>query len=286
MENNLRYFINQDGDANKFWQIEVDGKTFTATFGKIGTNGRETVKKFASEEECKKEADKLIAQKVKKGYNEIAMGSDIPEKVIVVDETPEGRFWEAIRKSNKKGNKNWKTYDIDEHLEALTKLLSKWDKQQLINFEMVMQKSLQQLFKASIAELDIILESPFKKEGDTIIFDDYLSDDGFIYFRCWLILKGKEFFDEILEDINNFNNGKYSFDIGDIWAEGLLYVTDEAYSAKHENKEESEIRDAVFVAFPGINYDGPNRTFDREPKGGAELQKMYPKLVNELVAIR
>lgn len=282
-----RYFINQEGDSNKFWQVIINGNIQTVTFGKVGTKGRETVKEFASGDECEKETLKLIAQKIKKGYKEINDGEVIPEKIAaVVDDSPEGRFWEAIRKSNKKGNKNWRTYDIDEHLETLTKLLSKWNKQQLIEFEIVLQQSLQKLYKASIAEFDIILESPFKKEGETIMFDDGLSDDGFIYFRCWLVLKGKEFFDEILEDINAFNNGKYSFDIGDIWAEGLLYVTDEAYSEKHENEDESEIRDAVFEQHPEINYDSSERVFDREPKSGAELQKMYPELVDIIVALR
>ena len=282
-----RHFINQEGDANKFWNIKTEGSVQIVTFGKVGTKGRETVKTFTSAYECEKESKKLMAQKIKKGYIEIKEGEAIPQKAEApVGNTPEERFWEAICKSNKKGNKNWRTYDIDEHLENLTKLLSKWTKEQLIDFEIMLEKSLQQLYKASIAELSIILECNFKKENGTIIFDDYLSDDGFIYFRCWLILKGKEFFDDILENINNFNNGKYSFDIGNTWGEGLLYVADEAYLAKHSNADESEISDAVFEQYPEIHYDSPYREMDKQPKGGIYLQKMYPELVAEIIAIR
>ncbi|WP_307271953.1 WGR domain-containing protein [Chryseobacterium sp. W4I1] len=35
------------------------------TFGKAGTKGRETIKEFADENECIKESEKLIAQKIK-----------------------------------------------------------------------------------------------------------------------------------------------------------------------------------------------------------------------------
>lgn len=283
----VRYFINQEDTANKFWQVEVAGKRQIVKFGRIGTAGRETVKEFAGEAECLKDTEKLIAQKIKKGYTEVESYGNVPEKAVpTVPDTPEARFWDAIKRSNKRGNKNWRTYDIDEHLEALTKLLSKWDKQQLVEFETVLQQSLGKLYKASILELNTIIEDPFTKDGDTVTFKGFISDDSFIYFRCWLILKGKEFFDEILDDINAINNGKYSFDIGDVWAEGLLYVTDEAYAVKHDNEDESEIRDAVHEAHPEINYDSPARVMDREPANGAELQKMYPELVRIMVDLR
>jgi predicted DNA-binding WGR domain protein len=64
-----------EGTSNKFWQIDLSGKSFTTTYGKIGTNGQTTVKTFKTEAEAKKEYDKLIAEKVKKGY-EPADGAD------------------------------------------------------------------------------------------------------------------------------------------------------------------------------------------------------------------
>lgn len=67
-------FINQEGTSNKFWNIEVIGKKFTVTYGKIGTKGTSSEKKFSSEAECLKEAEKLIAEKLKKGYKEVKEG--------------------------------------------------------------------------------------------------------------------------------------------------------------------------------------------------------------------
>jgi uncharacterized protein (TIGR02996 family) len=57
-----------EGTSNKFWEIKLDGKSFTTTYGKIGTDGQTTIKTFKSEAEAKKEADKITAEKVKKGY--------------------------------------------------------------------------------------------------------------------------------------------------------------------------------------------------------------------------
>jgi predicted DNA-binding WGR domain protein len=69
-----REFQFSDDKSNKFWIIELDGNEFTVNFGRIGTNGQTQTKEFASPEAAKKEYDKLIAEKVKKGYKETGGG--------------------------------------------------------------------------------------------------------------------------------------------------------------------------------------------------------------------
>ncbi len=56
----------------KFWAIRLDedGQSFTVKFGKIGTEGQEKEKSFGDPATAKKEYDKLIAEKTKKGYVE------------------------------------------------------------------------------------------------------------------------------------------------------------------------------------------------------------------------
>ncbi len=61
-------FIYQDNSSHKFWNIDINGTEMTVTFGKVGTQGQSQVKSFATEEECRKAAEKLIAEKMKKGY--------------------------------------------------------------------------------------------------------------------------------------------------------------------------------------------------------------------------
>jgi uncharacterized protein (TIGR02996 family) len=57
-----------EGSSNKFWEIELEGNSFTTTYGKIGSDGQSSTKEFDSPEKARKEYDKLIAEKVKKGY--------------------------------------------------------------------------------------------------------------------------------------------------------------------------------------------------------------------------
>ena len=198
----------------------------------------------------------------------------------------EQMFWQAIDVSNSKKQASWDAYDIDEHLENLVKYLAQFEKNQLISFERVLQQKLAQLYTAEIAELSIIMECEFSKDEAGYNFDVYVSDDGFIYFRCWLILKGKEFFDDIQSDIQNFVSGKYSFDIGNCWAEGLLYVTDEAYSIAHDNEDEAVVRDAVGEQYPENDYDGGDYEMQRDIYAGNALHKTYPRLVEEICELR
>lgn len=67
MKHRLTY---KDDKSDKFWNIEVSGKSFTVTYGKTGTNGQTQTKTFESEETCVKEARKLLGEKLKKGYQE------------------------------------------------------------------------------------------------------------------------------------------------------------------------------------------------------------------------
>jgi predicted DNA-binding WGR domain protein len=63
-----------EGSSNKFWEINLSGKSFTTTYGKIGTSGQTTIKQWKSEAEAKKEYEKLVAEKTKKGYQLVGGG--------------------------------------------------------------------------------------------------------------------------------------------------------------------------------------------------------------------
>jgi len=67
MKKHLKYI---EGNSDKFWQIEVSDSNFTVTYGKNGTSGVSQIKSFANADECLKAAEKLLAEKIKKGYSE------------------------------------------------------------------------------------------------------------------------------------------------------------------------------------------------------------------------
>jgi len=74
----------QDARSNKFWNLETNGKEFTTHWGRIGTIGQSNTKKYYSEDQCEREAKKLIASKVKKGYVQAINDELITEAFIKI----------------------------------------------------------------------------------------------------------------------------------------------------------------------------------------------------------
>ncbi|HEY1959088.1 MAG TPA: DUF4132 domain-containing protein [Polyangiaceae bacterium] len=68
----MRRFELSEGTSNKFWEVDVEGNALTVRFGRIGTNGQTQTKEFASAEKATAEHDKLVKEKTKKGYAEVA----------------------------------------------------------------------------------------------------------------------------------------------------------------------------------------------------------------------
>jgi uncharacterized protein (TIGR02996 family) len=66
----MRTFQYSDAKSHKFWNIEMSGTGFTVTYGKVGSAGQTQIKSFASADKAQAEADKLIKEKLKKGYVE------------------------------------------------------------------------------------------------------------------------------------------------------------------------------------------------------------------------
>src|SRR5688500_10771296 len=77
-----------EGSSNKFWEIKLSGKSFTTTYGKIGTAGSTTLKEWSSPAEAKKEYDKLVAEKTKKGYELVGDGGGGDDDEDEVEEKP------------------------------------------------------------------------------------------------------------------------------------------------------------------------------------------------------
>ena len=68
-----RHFEFVKGNSSKFWQIEVLGAEVHIQFGRIGTAGQTASKSFADEATAAKHADKIIREKLAKGYIEVAV---------------------------------------------------------------------------------------------------------------------------------------------------------------------------------------------------------------------
>ena len=114
MKKHLTY---KNEKSDKFWQIEVSGKSFTVTYGKTGTAGASQTKTFDSEEKCLKEAEKLLNEKLRKGYKE----SEGTTKVAIAPPTPKKKKIDLTKLESGLGVKlpmRLKTfYDTDEYLQ-------------------------------------------------------------------------------------------------------------------------------------------------------------------------
>ncbi len=59
-----------EGTSRKFWQIRREGTDVVIAFGRIGTTGQSQRKPFVDGERAQAEIEKLVAEKLRKGYLE------------------------------------------------------------------------------------------------------------------------------------------------------------------------------------------------------------------------
>jgi uncharacterized protein (TIGR02996 family) len=66
----MRTFTFSGGKSSRFWNIELKRKSFTVSFGRIGTKGQSRKKTFPSAAKARQAYDKLIQEKLARGYTE------------------------------------------------------------------------------------------------------------------------------------------------------------------------------------------------------------------------
>jgi predicted DNA-binding WGR domain protein len=66
-----RRFEFRDGKSSKFWEIIVSDQEHTVRFGRIGSAGQSQTKAFPSNADARRDAERLITEKQRKGYDEV-----------------------------------------------------------------------------------------------------------------------------------------------------------------------------------------------------------------------
>lgn len=74
----MRTFEFSEGTSNKFWNITLQGDRFTVTFGRIGSAGQTQEKTFPTADAARQAHDKLVAEKLGKGYVETTPAATAP----------------------------------------------------------------------------------------------------------------------------------------------------------------------------------------------------------------
>ncbi|UUZ49845.1 WGR domain-containing protein [Massilia sp. B-10] len=60
----------EQGTSRKFWRASVQGTELHVTYGRIGSASQNNVKQFDSAERALREMNKLVDEKLRKGYEE------------------------------------------------------------------------------------------------------------------------------------------------------------------------------------------------------------------------
>ncbi len=72
MAGGTRRFEFVDGGSDKFWEITANGTEVTVRYGRNGTNGKTSTKSFPDRAAAEKHAEKLVGEKMGKGYVEVS----------------------------------------------------------------------------------------------------------------------------------------------------------------------------------------------------------------------
>jgi len=221
-----REFYYQDDKSNKFWTIELSGNTYITTHGRIGAQPRETRKECDNETAAKREIEKQIASKLKKGYVEGSLET-VPKyakpdwsSMKMSDEV----FWRIIRLFN------WKKLgDDDAVVEPAVAALAQMCSDDILRFEEILSEKL----------FALDTEPHAREIGENAYQDgEYFSVDLFLYVRGAVVANGPAFYAAVLADPKQMPKD------GDF--EPVLYVGRTAYERK---------TGLEFDYIPPVNYE-------------------------------
>jgi predicted DNA-binding WGR domain protein len=207
-----REFYYQDDKSNKFWTIELVRAACVTTHGRIGAKPRETQREFPDEEAARREFDKQVAAKVKKGYVEGAINAAPANAkpdwsaMTMSDDV----FWQVIRLLN------WrKSGDDNAVIEPAVAALAKMDVVAIERFEDILAEKLYALdTEAHAREIGEYAYEP----------DTGFSVDWFLYERCVVVANGRDLYESVLADPSKMPK--------DMEFESLLSVARSAYERK------------------------------------------------------
>lgn len=144
--------------------------------------------------------------------------------------------------------------------------LSEYTPEEIIDFELIFRRK-------------VIIANDYKIMAAEKIIEGSVTDDPYLYFRCWLIGQGQMTFEQTLKNPDYLANIVEKGTETDF--EDLLYVSTGAYKSRTGKKEEDENfpRDAAYKA--GLDYDFEAPATTGKDWKEKELPTLYPKLWNK-----
>jgi len=181
----------------------------------------------------------------------------------------ENKFWQIIDDSREISKEDDNLFIKNIKNELLT--LAESD---IIDFEYILRQK-------------IIEADHYKIQATQKIILGYLSDDSFLYFRCWLIGQNKKIYNQTLKNpdilADYYEKDYFSNEKGKL--EELSYVSTYLFEEKTGREEDESFPISICVE-KGLDYDffaGETRKGDKWNKD--DLPELYPKLYKKFKRI-
>lgn len=184
-------------------------------------------------------------------YKHESQKKSIPPQIMMQEED----FWSLIQESILFSNGA-----TEKQLTFLLDNLSCREEKEILGFELTFRELIEKSYHYNVIGLLKVMQGS-------------ITDDSMLYFRCNLILHGKELFYKIIQNPNNLsckiNNNNY--------AEHLLSVTDSAYIKRFGTNTDKELPSKIASTY--IDYNNEDYPLLGMPWNDNDFTKRYASLI-------
>ncbi|MBO0766675.1 MAG: DUF4240 domain-containing protein, partial [Hyphomicrobiaceae bacterium] len=164
------------------------------------------------------------------------------------------KFWQIIERAAKAD------HDPDAHMEALRTELRELPLDEIMSFEVAFRRYLNEAYTWDLW-------------GAAYVIHGGCSDDGFEYFRRWLVTRGRDVYERALAEPDSLAQQDARPGVEGLWEfEDIYYVTMEVFE---EKGGEGDVRDYSDLEAGG---SGPGPSGEPFEDGEEYLVRRYPKL--------
>lgn len=155
-------------------------------------------------------------------------------------------FWQLIEKSKVGAD------DCTEQADNLSQLLSELEPIEIVSFSEYFNQKLIDAFRWDLWSIAYIVNGG-------------ASDDGFLYFRCWLLAQGKDYFEAALANTESAANNAVVDEFNE--CEDILYVARRAYEKAAGSELPTMLDEPAQLAGESLEEE--------------DLEQMFPKLAEK-----
>jgi Protein of unknown function (DUF4240) len=167
---------------------------------------------------------------------------------------PADKFWRIIERAAQSA------HDPDAHAEALRTALHGLSLEEIISFEVAFRRYLNDAYTWDLW-------------GASYVIHGGCSDDGFEYFRRWLVSRGRDVYEAALADPDSLARSDVQPGPDGVWEfEEIYYV---AVGVFEEKDGEGDVRDC---SEPEAGMGGPGPSGEPFAEDEEHLARRYPKL--------